>query len=1013
MRRIVTSVLFVLISIVVYAQQARQYSFRHFTVMNGLASNLVNDVIQDADGYIWMATTNGLQRYDGNSFLTFKYHEKQQGSIPNLIINALYRDGKGRLWLSFDHNHIGIFDTKKFVYINVPAPKDTNALFVGQHFVETLKGELLLIKHTRAVLKYDEKQNKFVDGSHVLPIPQNWHVNNISWDTIAKRYWVSADSGLAQINPANNHVNYRNHNIDNDPVIAAFEEQKAPVGVQADIDGNLFFFYWYPTDVYPSVYRFNRKTNKVETSNLFYTLGQYHEIMSYLVQRNGRIWWYGMPFFAEWDRNTNTYVPLKNQRDADAALGFSHVIHAYEDRENNIWMATDNGVYSFNPDEQIFNTYDLVRPNDKVGFADVNGVAELDNKIFVGVWGNGLFFYDKNFNPLPPLKAFQPKYWYMSIWDMEVHEPTHCLWIAQQGGVLDIYDPKKDKTVSVQPEIFGKSTIRQIDQDTSGNMWFGTQNGKVIKWDYKKSGGDPTKGYELVYNTGRVLKIHYDYQGFIWVGTLERGLLKFDTKTNRLLKVFTREGKEGERIFNNTPSDMSYYNDSTLLVTAGCLNIINTKTNKVSFFSTDEGLPSNTCESVQRDKTGIVWIGMTNGLCRINLEKKVVSYYDKRDGINDDRFATTGIDHLEDGRIVLFGEHNFMVFDPNKFGQKNVPPRPYITSFKLSEQLLSMDSLWKEKKVVLPYDNTSITIGFSALSYLLQRKIHYFYKLEGVDKDWIHVDHPMEAIYNSLPPGDYVFKVKSENADGITSKEIASIPITVRPPFWKTWWFLSMVGLLFILILYLIDKERVKRRESLATVRRQIRANLKEEVSTTLNNINVLSEIAKIKADKNLVQAKEFIDQISEKSRYMDEVLEDTLWSIDPANDSMKKFILRVRELTEELKTLHTTEIDLIVDNKVQSMELDMKLRYELLFFYKEAMSFIIQNIYCSQLFVNINKTKSRLYIEILSECGSNDPNFDTKFENAVSKRVKALPATLDVLSDTKSFSTVLYVNVG
>ena len=92
---------------------------------------------------------------------------------------------------------------------------------------------------------------------------------------------------------------------------------------------------------------------------------------------------------------------------------------------------------------------------------------------------------------------------------------------------------------------------------------------------------------------------------------------------------------------------------------------------------------------------------------------------------------------------------------------------------------------------------------------------------------------------------------------------------------------------------------------------------------------------------------------------------------------------------------------------------MDMKLRYELLFFYKEAMSFIIQNINCGQLFVNISKTKSKLYIEILSECGSKDENFEAEFENAVSKRVKALPATLDVLSDSKSFSTVLYVNVG
>ena len=994
------------------AQQARQYSFRHFTVMNGLASDMISDVVQDADGYIWISGVNGLQRYDGNSFITFRYQQTKKGSLPNMGVQAMYVDKKGRLWLSFDHNHVGIFNTKTFLYQAIPLPKDTNIIFSGQIFFETVNGELLLVRNSRSVVKYDEKRQMFLAADDLFPLPKKWHPNKICWDDLRKRYWLSCDSGLVQFNPANGHVNYRGHNIDKDPVIAAFESQRAPAFVQNDADGNIFFYYWVPTEVFAVISRYNRSKAVVEKSNLYFTLGMYHEIQNYLVQRNGRMWFYGTPFFAEWERSGNTFIPLNNQRAADGALSFDNVMHAYEDRESNIWMATDNGVYVFNPDNQVFNSYDLIKPGEKkVTFADVNGVAEIGDKLLVGCWGAGLFCYDKKLNPAKLPNGLSQKY--MSIWDMAVHSRTNQLWICEQGGVLDIYDQKTDRLKSIQPEIFQKSTIRQIDEDTSGNLWFGTQNGRLIKWDYKKSGGDPEKGYEFVYQTGRILKVHYDYQGFIWVGTLGRGLLKFDAKTLRLVKTFTKEGKHGESIFDNTPCDVSYYNDSTLLVTAGCLNIINTKTNKISFFSTEDGLPSNTCQSIQRDKIGTIWIGMINGLCRLNLEKKVTSYYDKRDGINNDRFSTTGIDHLSDGKIIVFTDHNFMIFDPKNFGQQKMPPRPFITSLKLSEELLSMDSLSKEKRVVLPYDNTSIAVGFSALRYFQQQKTHYFYLLEGVDRDWVHVDRPIEAIYNSLAPGDYTFKVRSENADGMLSEEVASIFIAVRPPFWKTWWFLSMVGLLAILILFVIDKERVKRRESLANVRRQIRANLKDEVSTTLNNINVLSEIAKIKADKNLVQAKEFIDQISEKSRYMDEVLEDTLWSIDPSNDSMKKFILRIRELTEALKSLHEVDIDLIVDNKVQSMELDMKLRYELLFFYKEAMSFIIQNMHCDQLFVNINKTRSKLYIEILSECGTRDDNFESEFENAVSKRVNALPATLDVLSDGKSFSTVLYVNVG
>jgi hypothetical protein len=192
-----------------------------------------------------------------------------------------------------------------------------------------------------------------------------------------------------------------------------------------------------------------------------------------------------------------------------------------------------------------------------------------------------------------------------------------------------------------------------------------------------------------------------------------------------------------------------------------------------------------------------------------------------------------------------------------------------------------------------------------------------------------------------------------------------------------------------------------------------VRLNLANDINTTLNNISVLSEIAKIKADKNVMQAKDYIDQIRDKSGYMMEVMDDTLWSLDPQNDSMKQTLLRLREVTEAIRIANNVEIDLIVDNKVQSLDLDMKLRHEIFFYYKEAMSYVIQNLCCKQVFVNINKMKSKLMIEILSECECERINgFEEKFANAVHRRVSALPATLDVLADTSSFSALLYVNV-
>jgi hypothetical protein len=352
------------------------------------------------------------------------------------------------------------------------------------------------------------------------------------------------------------------------------------------------------------------------------------------------------------------------------------------------------------------------------------------------------------------------------------------------------------------------------------------------------------------------------------------------------------------------------------------------------------------------------------------------------------------------------------VFNPEAFGQRNRPSKPYLTSFMLGGKPMSIDSLLKAGKATLNYDNTSIGIDFSALSYLQQTKMHYYYMLEGLDKDWIHSDKPLEVVYNYLPPGYYTFKVKSENADGMNSPEIASLPIIVRPPFWNTWWFYCLVLLLIITILYVIDKERLNRRASIRQMRRQIAGNLHTEISKTLNNISVLSEIAKIKADKNIEQSKEFIGQISNKSRYMMEAMDDMLWSIDPQNDSMKKTVLRIKELTDNMRSSYDVDIDLIVDHKVQALELDMKLRHEIFFFYKEALTFLLDNSSCNQIFVNINQVKHKMLIEILSECSQVTEEFKSRFKKLITKRAEALSGTIDVLADNRSFSVVLYLNL-
>jgi ligand-binding sensor domain-containing protein len=994
-----------------FAQEAKQFSFRHFTVTNGLASNTIHSIAQDQQGYIWLATLNGLQRYDGNGFITFRPHKNDPQSLPSTYSFHLHVDRSNQLWITNFENRVGIFDAKKFVFREAKIENGKEPLF--NLWLFELPGRELMLRSNNKVYRYQAKEHKFVPSPETFVLPPRWKFETTLWDEKRKKFWIASDSGLVLFDPATRLISYRGHNVHGDPIINAFSKRLNPLMLSFDDVGNPQFFIWPPRSGNGFVYRYDPVTKKELEFNIGVTIG-YHEVAGFLHQKSGRYWAYGLPFMMQWNpKSEQPYLHLTGVNPEASSIKFDHCYQVLEDREQNLWMATDNGVYLFNPDAQIFNTFNLQRKGKPTAERVVQALAEIpDGRIFIGCWGAGVYVYDQQFNPLPMPKAFEGKE-FMSVWDMAWNKKTGELWMTLQAGGIAVYNPKTEKLTEVYPEIFGGSTIRQVDDDTSGNLWFGTHNGKVISWDLKKSGNDPTKGYELVVKTGLVRKVHYEYNGYFWIGTEAFGLLKIDAKTKKIVKEFRKDGPAGERLFSDVVMDMTYYNDSISLVIANCIHVLNKKTNQITLLSAEDGLPSNTAISVEKDANGIIWVGMVNGICRVNLAKKLISYYDRRNGMAYDKFSPTGVNELNDGRLVFYTDHNFLVFDPKQFGQNTKPKPPLITGFRLGDQWLSLDSIQQAGGVVhLDYNNTSIGVNFSALSYLLQTRQHYYYKMEGLDKDWIRSDKPLEAIYNYLPNGTYTFKVRSENTDGISGEEMASLQIVVRPPFWKSWWFWGLMILLGGTIVYALDRERQNRKKIVRRMRSEIAGNLHTEVNHTLNNINVLSEIAKIKADKNIEQSKEFIDQISAKSRYMIEAMDDMLWSIDPQNDSMKKTLFRIKEFTDSLRAENEVDIDLIVDNKVQSLELDMKLRHELFFFYKEGMQFLIKNTSCTQVFVNINQVRSKLMLEILTEFHHLNEELVQRFKRALQKRAQLLHAQMEVTFDSRSFSVILYVSL-
>jgi ligand-binding sensor domain-containing protein/signal transduction histidine kinase len=999
------------------ALQTKQYVFTHYSSFNGLASNIVNGIIQDRKGYMWLATLDGLQRFDGNKFMTFRNQAGNPSSIPSDVVTHLMEDKKGNLWIGGD-NKVGIFNTDSYTFTEVPIEggRQTPEFYV-QFMTEDADGNVVLYIGKTGLFTYNKAKGIF-QLAYPFNLPIEYHYIGFFHDPATSQYWYSCIFGLCMFDTQTKHLNYRGHNIDNNPVIQqlAYEEKVISVfGWQGDL---FWYATWQENDHGAPFYEYlNIKTGEKKqfSMDLSFNIG-YSEVGGMLTQKNGHAWFYGTTYLAEYPGKGQPQLINTEYKD-EQSIKFKRAITMCEDRQHNIWVATDNGVFLFNPEAQLFNSYKLVR-TDRGG--SINGPTSAalqlkDSRILIGTWGGGVYLYDADFKPLPfppQLHKYIEPY---SIWCIVQHSVTGKVWMGMQAGAMLLYDPPTGKVDYFTPDAINGSTIRQVTEDKYGNLWFGMQRGHVVKWDAKAANYDYRKGYKVVKAPDSVFinKMYTDKEGYVWAASTARGLYKFNPVTDALEEHFTTEGKPGERIWSNNTTDILQYNDSVVLIAGGAINMYNIKTHKISILTSENGLPSNTVNSFIKDLKGSLWLGLAHGLCRANLEKKIFSRYDRRDGITYDNFPPASAFRLLDGRLMFATDVGYTVFNPDRFMESPVPDNVIITDIKIANNSIPVDSAMHSGHIDLKYNNSSLAVEFNSLNFLKQNKLHYFYMLEGLEKDWHEASDLNHAVYNFLAPGKYTFKVKAENSDGRSSATITVFNIHVSPPFWESWWFYGIIVLVAAGFLYWMDRERVKRLLAMQQMRTQIAGNLHEEINTTLGNINMLSEMAKIKADKDITRSKEYIDQISEKSNKMIIAMDDMLWSINPANDNMEVTILRMKEFTEAMINRHGAKIHLGIDKDVYALKLDMKSRHEFFLVFKEALQTMMPYTEGDQILVNINLVRPRLYLNI---CDTGKEAKQLLLSNTaiqqMKKRAESIKASLDFQTDNKSVSVVLTIPV-
>lgn len=993
--------------------QPREIVFTRMTKDDGLASSRIHSIIKDHQGYYWISSANGLQRFDGKRMVNFQHDPNDSSSLPNNMVLHLKEDHKKRLWLNIAGNPY-IYNAVDRTFRKIPVNFPGKETFGITSFFEDCKGLFWMMVTDTDPFVLDTLKNVFIPYTQIWPRAPA-RILYVMDDTSTGYYWLITVKGLMIYNPKTNEYYNNSYN----PIgLRCFKDSLLlnPTGsYHKDFNDVLWMQFWGPTGGWMQ-YKYDIKKDELLPANV------HNQLWGFLTDHSGTTWSYGY-YLGYYDKNNGAAVPILPKKNSLYGIDFNEIFSMTEDAENNIWVITNLGVYSFNLQRQYFSTanstwsYKLKKQID----GNTNGFVETKDGHFILLsWGgDALCFYDSSFTQVPGLYGYNPAsiknkdYDYMLTW-CGLQDKQGFVWIGCQHGRIIKLDPATNKVSFVHPPEFEDHTIRSIAEDKNGNIWFGTQNNIVVKWTRS------TNTYKQVipfskekYMLGWVISIQPGFDNDLWVGTISGGMLHIDLATDKVTEQFLEDKNRNNSISRSKVNGIVMVNaDTVAIATDAGIDLFDWRRRRFTHLGIKDGLPSEGVISMVKDNWNNIWFSSVDGISKIHLPDKAVNNYGFADGIMERDFQMGGAIALRNNRILFGNTSGFVSFDPNHIiNDRVVPSDVTITGFKIFDRNLSVDSLFeKNKKVNLSYSENYITIQFASLSNIMGNHPNYYYMLDGIDKDWIKATDNQEAIYTYLPPGTYSFKIRCVSKDGAASRNITSFIIDVHPPFWRTWWFVTLLLSAVIGVAYYIYLLQARRRNEREVIRYRIARDLHDDMGSTLSTINILSSMAKSKLHVDEIRASEYINKIGDNSQRMMEAMDDIVWAIKPDNDSMQKILARMREFATSVLEAKDIDIQFSADEKVNDVKLNMEQRRDFFLVFKEAVNNVAKYSKSHQAIIQIAVRQHRLVLMIKDDGVGFDVNSADNGNGLgnMQKRAMSLKGRLQIQSKPGEGTTVI-----
>jgi ligand-binding sensor domain-containing protein/two-component sensor histidine kinase len=962
------------------------YSFRNININEGLSQSSVVDIAFDNAGFLWLATQVGLNRFDGNRFVTlprnFDDVTNPNGSRLGKIVNGQ----NNKLWLITTGGkleQLNILNNTFSSYLTIPESllgnvsciyEDSNgSLWIGTEN----NGLFLVLPVNNQKVQYSTKPNAGIR------IPGN-HIQYIFLDS-KKQHWIATENGIAIIRPELSKA---------ESFLAASEEKNFTSCSSIDEDEeNGIWVGTYGKGL------FHQSKNQTGFTlfkgfNKNDTLPSRLIIESVKADQEGRIWvgTYGNGLFVI-DKKLQRINHILPDKRNPFSLSYNDVLCIKQDKRGGIWIGTDGGGVS-HYDKRLNNFVTITKNNvpDNISIEQVRSVTtDKNGGLWIGTSNSGLTYTN--------LKGDTETIHLPRTHNDEEHRPDRIvslltdkdgdIWVGTQGNGLFILDPatrlikKRFDPDNAEPYFIPDYSILCMLEDTASRVWLGTRdkgvclvdknNGLIKQYASQKEGPGlyPIRSSAirtLTKITNDILSIGFETQGYQLM----------NTRTNIVLPGFN--GIMEKIIKENITPKCIYFQYPILWIgTLGKgLMAVNISNGQYQLITEEQGLPNNTIYGILSNEPNVFWMSTNKGICRYTVptdpsatDRSHFSSFTAEQGLQSNEFNTGAYYKSADGTLYFGGIKGLTYFHPDRLVNNRQKPQTVITEATINNEAFKGDTSITYKKILqLPYDQNSFSFNFTALDFVPSTGFNYYYQLGNYDKNWIDAGSRNYAAYTNLAPGNYVFRVKaSQGTDG----PVSTLLITIRPPFWQTWWFLLLCAATVMGILYAFYRYRINQLMKVQRIRNRIASDLHDDIGSSLTNISILSELSK----KNLQQqnnAEPFLNRITEEVQHAAQDLDDIVWSINTNEDGLDQMVARMRRYAAEIFDAAGIEYFLQFDEQFSHRKLNMEQRRDFFLVFKEAVNNIYKHAHAGN--VHIRIWLSGYHLHMIIE--DNGKGFDT-----------------------------------